>query len=110
MLLFDFTSLQGFGETKRHGGGKYAEIIFDTLCSSNVSMCGIFHSDGWMPEEITEKCGSFHIKMFDVKHESVNEILKRSKAACVFSALPNDEILSIKSVPVLVTIHGLRRI
>ncbi len=41
-LLFDFSSVQPVGTSKRHGGGKYGEIVFKRILESIIFLCMMF--------------------------------------------------------------------
>lgn len=108
MLLYDLTALQGIGKIQIHGGGKYAEIVFHALCKSGTKMVAVWDSRRWMSKQVNSLCNDFQIELIDYASNSIDSIVKRYHVDCIYSALPNDEILSYHDCRVIATLHGLR--
>ena len=62
MILFDLTATQGWGTTKQHGGGKYAEIVFKALCEKNVPMVSMWDSKRWIDEILLDSCKNSQVE------------------------------------------------
>lgn len=108
MLLFDLTATQGYGSTKQHGGGKYAEIVFEELCQSGARMIGMWDSRRWISKKINSLCEKYNIKKVDYAIETIDSIVQNNRIESIYSALPNDELLRFKGCKSIVTLHGLR--
>jgi len=110
MILYDLTAAQGWGTTKQHGGGKYAEIVFKALCEKNASMVAMWDSSRWISEDILELCKKAHVEMVDLSNMSVDNIVRVKSISLIYSALPQDNLINYKGCDIISTLHGLRGI
>ena len=110
MLLFDLTATQGYGTTKQHGGGKYAEIVFTTLCKRNVPMVAMWDSKRWISNEILELCKTYNIEIVDISNTIVDNIVSSKGINLIYSALPQANLIDYKGCDMISTLHGLRGI
>lgn len=108
MILFDLTAAQGWGTTKQHGGGKYAEIVFEALCKAKAPMVALWDSRRWISENLQELCNQYRIKKIDCAKHELDRVVKDNRITAIYSALPNDEILKYQGCKVIGTLHGLR--
>ena len=53
-ILFDVTATQPIGTNKRHGGGKYGEIVLHRMLERNVPVVSYFDSNLWLNPETNE--------------------------------------------------------
>lgn len=107
-LLFDLIATQPNGSGKRHGGGKYGEIIFYRMIERRIKFDCVFDSRKWLnPEvEITAKRNGCLLQ--DVAKDSFDNIIVKGNYQVLYSALPSAEILNITQCEVVGTLHGLR--
>lgn len=110
MILYDLTAAQGWGTTKQHGGGKYAEIVFKALCEKNASMVAMWDSKRWINEELIALCEKSHVEMIDISNMSIESIVKSNKVTTIYSALPQDNLINYKGCRIIATLHGLREL
>ena len=106
-LLFDLTASQPSATSKRHGGGKYCEILFFAMCQKKISFQAFFDSSKYINPKIFVEAKSANIKLHDIKEISLNQIVKTEKISNIYSALP-EQILPWPNCNILGTIHGLR--
>lgn len=108
MILYDLTAAQGYGNIKQHGGGKYAEIVFEALCKAKVPMVVMWDSRRWISDNTMALCEEYQLLLEDKAKSTLNNIVKRNNVKLIYSALPNDELLSYRGCRVVATLHGLR--
>ena len=106
-LLFDLLATQPFGTVKRHGGGKYAEVIFRRMVERNIAFSCVYNSDLWILPEIISICKNKNIPLLDLKFESLTNIIKNNKIDVIYSALPGS-LGKVDDCRIIGTIHGLR--
>ena len=106
-LLFDLTASQPISATKRHGGGKYCEMLFFAMCQRNLRFQAFFNSTNYINPKIFQASKSAGVKLYDIKDRQLNDIVKEKKISHIYSALP-ERILPWPACKVLGTIHGLR--
>lgn len=110
MLLFDLTAAQGWGTTKQHGGGKYAEIVFEALCKSGVRMMAMWDPTRWISDFLLELCEKYSVKMEDVSKNSLDKIVNDNHVSCIYSAFPEKDLLAYTGCRIIATLHGLRKL
>jgi len=108
MLLFDLTALQAQGKTQRHGGGKYAEIVFAELCRREFTFSTMWDSRRWINPDIVDLCKRKDLKMFDLSKITIDEIVKSNSITCIYSALLENGLISYQGCKIIGTVHGLR--
>lgn len=52
MILFDLVATQPSVDSKRHGGGKYGEVIFKRIVERQLPVSCIYDSRRWINPEI----------------------------------------------------------
>lgn len=106
-LLYDLEITQPSFSTKRHGGGKYGEMVFFGIIERGFNFCCYYDSSKWINPEVITSCEKQGIKLFDTTKISLEEIIEKEKISLIYSALPGD--FSQKCpCRFLGTIHGLR--
>lgn len=107
MLLFDLTSVQAFGSIKKHGGGKYAEIIFFKLIDKGIHFGCYYDSKREIDPEILKECAIHNIMYFDINEIGIEKILERGEYSHIFSPMYGTGLSNIHCRKII-TIHGLR--
>lgn len=108
MILYDLTAAQGWGTTKQHGGGKYAEIVFEALCKTNAPMVAMWDSRRWISENVMSICKDYNLRLIDIASSTLDNIVKSNAIKLIYSALPDNELLSYRGCRIIATLHGLR--
>ena len=108
-ILFDLTTTQPDGNIKRHGGGKYGEIVLKQIISRKLPIYCCYDSSLWFNPEIKEIISKNGITLFDLSQHSLSDIVLKENISLVY--IPTNvnkiDLASIKC-PVLGTIHGVR--
>ena len=106
-LLFDLTASQPSNTIKRHGGGKYCEMLFEGLCKKRASFQAFYDSSRYLNPQVRESLIQFDIKLHDIKDKSLQLIINQNNIDTIYSALP-EALLPWPTCKILGTIHGLR--
>lgn len=107
-LLFDLVATQPNVSGKRHGGGKYGEIIFFRMVERGLQFDCFYDSRKWLNPDV-EQAGRKHGCLFlDLAESSLESIVKQGGYEKLYSAIPNKTVLKIDYCCVVVTLHGLR--
>lgn len=109
-VLFDLTATQPFGASKRHGGGRYGEIILKRIIDRKLLIECYYDSNRWLNPFIKSLLEDNKIKYYDISMSSIDKIVKESRCDVIYSALPTKLILQRKDIDIIGTIHGLRRL
>ena len=108
-LLFDIVATQPNGSVKRHGGGKYGEMIFFRMIERKIQFQAFYNSKLWLNPEIKKACESSQIPLLDIAETDINTLVKKNSIDVVYSCLP-EHLLSLSACKLIGTIHGLRLI
>ena len=106
-LLFDLTASQPSNTIKRHGGGKYCEMLFDGLCKRNVPFQAFYDSSKYLNPQVRESLKQHNIKLHDIKDNPLQLIVNQNNIDTIYSALP-EALRPWPTCKILGTIHGLR--
>lgn len=104
-LIFDLSTTQPIGTTKRHGGGIYGEIVFKKLVELGYKFVCSYNPALWLNPEIENICKKQGLKLLDISN--LDEFVSIHSEYTVYC--PVDVVLTSK-VKSLGTIHGLRRL
>lgn len=104
-LIFDLSTTQPIGTTKRHGGGIYGEIVFKKLVDLEYEFVCLYNSSLWLNPEIEKICHENRLDMLDISE--LDDFVNTHSDYTVYC--PVDTVLTTK-VKALATIHGLRRL
>ena len=107
-LLYDLESTQPIGNMKRHGGGKYAEFIFYRMADRNIHFSCYYNSKKWINPNLLEVIKAKDISLYDINNSDIEEIIRKSGANRIFSAIPKSSIINLTSCQVIGTVHDLR--
>lgn len=108
-LLFDLLATQPNSSGKRHGGGRYGEIVFFRMVERGIKFFCFYDSRKWLNPQIANLCKTDQIALFDVKDESLEEIIRKNNISRIYSALPG-KLTKLDYCEVYGTIHGLREL
>lgn len=106
-LLFDLVSTQPNITGKRHGGGRYGEIILLRMLERGIKLGVFYDSTRWINPEIKNACEQNHIIMHDIHLTSLENIIKTNGYTRFYSCLPG-EFGMLGNCEIYGTIHGLR--
>lgn len=108
-ILFDLRVTQPMSGDKRHGGGKYGEIVLKRIIERGLPVCCSYDSTVWFNPDIKQLVEKNGIRLFDLSEKTYIEIVKESGVSLIFeSSNVNGYFWSKVSCPVLGVIHGLR--
>lgn len=110
MILFDLVATQPSVDSKRHGGGKYGEVIFKRIVERQLPVSCIYDSRRWINPEIRNILKKNDIKVFDISTLPLQGIIDQHQFRTIFTALPNRMFYSLKNITIIGTVHGLRRL
>ena len=108
-LLFDLTASQPFATWKRHGGGKYCEMLFMAMIQRNVNFAAFYDSSKYINPVVLEHAKKKHIHLFDVSKQTLESIVSNHNISAIYSAIP-EQLLPWPNCKILGTIHGLRAV
>lgn len=109
-LLFDLAATQPNTSGKRHGGGKYGEIVLKRILELGFNPICFFDSRRWLNPEIIALLDGHGIELVDINKSCLDEIVKSKSVDVLYSCLPTREIILYKGCRVKGTLHGLRGI
>lgn len=107
-LLFDLVATQPNASGKRHGGGKYGEIIFFRLIERGFRFDCIYDSRKWLNPEVEDAAIRNGCEMHDVAKASVGVIVTCGKYEVIYSCGASKDMLRLDSCEVVCTLHGMR--
>lgn len=108
-LLFDLKATQPNMSGKRHGGGRYAEVIFFRMVELDIKFSCFYDSSKWINPDIKRTCNERKIPLYDVHNSTIEKIIKSNKIDRLYSAIPGT-LAKLTCCEVIGTIHGLREI
>lgn len=106
-LLFDLLATQPNESGKRHGGGRYTEIIFYRMIERGIKFSCFYDSRRWLNPQVANICKLAQIPLYDVKNETIRDIVKNNGINRIYSALTTN-LTQLDNCDIYVTIHGLR--
>lgn len=104
-LLFDLTASQPNYSGKRHGGGKYCEMVFLRMCDRSEQFQVFYDSSKYINPQIMEYKDK--VKFWDISKTTLSNIVCQNNITHIYSALP-EFIQPWPNCKILGTIHGLR--
>ena len=114
-ILFDLTSTQPIRGSKFHGGGDYAEVVFNKIIYSynkdDINLYAAYDSSRYINIDLIEKAKSLGVILIDIKEVKPTEILQKYKIDRFYSPLIQQSLgWKLDFCETIVTIHGLRQI
>lgn len=108
-LLFDIVATQPCGSVKRHGGGKYGEIILFRMIERGINFWAVYNSRLWLNPDVLNACEKANIPLIDIAGKTIDDVVKENHIDVVYSCLP-EIFSSLTACKMIGTIHGLRLI
>ena len=102
-LLFDLVATQPNASGKRHGGGKYGEIIFFRMIERGLKFDCIYDSRKWLNPEVENAANNHGCVMYDISNNKLDSIIIKGKYDNLYSPLPNNVILNCNQCDVIGT-------
>lgn len=110
-LLFDLSVCQPNKESKFHGGGVYGFVVFEA-CAEKIggnNIIAYLDTSKYIDPFITRIIQNRAIEVIDSGSKNIEKVVSaRQDIAILYSPLFKPVYNRISSVPVFVTIHGLR--
>lgn len=108
-ILFDLKCTQPAGSTKRHGGGKYGEIIFKRIVERGLTVICTYDSSKWFNEEILSLIKTNDIKLCDLHAQSLDDIVQKNHINILYvPCYITEEMANFDKCQVVTSIHGQR--
>ena len=107
-LFFDLTATQPDGDSKRHGGGKYGEVLLKRIVERGLPLICGYDSCRWLNPDMINLIHDKNIQLFDVSQITENEIIKNEGIDLYYTASVTSEKLKLRCCNVIGTLHGLR--
>ena len=107
-VLFDLLSTQPDALSKRHGGGKYGEVIFKRIAERHLPMACYYDSSRWLNPDIQHIIEDNAIELYDRQQHSLDEIVSMARADVVYTCQYTRELTKLTHTCIIGTIHGLR--
>ncbi|MCD7924375.1 glycosyltransferase [Bacteroides sp.] len=108
-LLFNLEVTQPRHGAKRHGGGKYGEVIFKRIVERNLPMAACYDSRKWLNPVVKELAGKYGVMLYDIAKQNVKDIVRENGFTRIFLPLEDySGLASIEGCEAYGTIHGLR--
>lgn len=108
-LLFDLACTQPNSSGKRHGGGKYGEIIFIQMIRKGIKFSCFYDSRYWINPQIKDLCNTNSIPLYDLSKISIKTIIEKYHIDRLYSAIPQKLALT-STCEIIGTVHGLREL
>lgn len=108
-ILFYLESTQPCSSGKRHGGGRYGEIVFKRIVERNFPVVAFYNSSKWFNPEIKKIIDDNKIKHYDAKNIALENAAKQSGVDRIY--FPTEvygSLMEIKGCELYGTVHGLR--
>lgn len=107
-ILFDLTACQPSRSSKRHGGGRYAEVVLLRMLERGVPVVCYYDSRKWLNPLIKAEIEKNGIDLYDTKGNTIQEIVRECKPSLLYTALILDLRNADINCPILFTWHGIR--
>ena len=93
-LLFDVSATQPNSSGKRHGGGRYGEIILFRMIERKLKFACFYDSSKWLNPKVKTACQKGKIPLHDVCGSSVKQIVSEYGYTRLYSCLPQGFVIA----------------
>lgn len=110
-FLYDLSATQPSPQSKFHGGGEYGEVLFFKLLeyTEKINMTAYYDSSVYINPDIIKAAEEKNVKLFDIKKQSLSEIITSQKIDRAYSAMLNlNQNWPLGNIDIFTTVHGLR--
>lgn len=109
-VLFDLFSSQPNDGAKRHGGGRYGEVVLRRIVERGLSVSCFYDSSKWLNPDMSLLLSENKVPLYDISKATLPDIVRKGGFSIVYSPLPLDMPATNLGCEVIGTIHGLRRL
>lgn len=108
-ILFDLRVTQPMNGDKRHGGGKYGEIVLKRIIERKLPISCLYNSSVWFNPDIKRIIEENKIPLYDLVVMDYSEVVRKENISLIFepSNLNGSQWRNV-DCDVLGVIHGLR--
>ncbi len=108
-VLFYLESTQPSASGKRHGGGRYGEVVFNRIVEKGLPVTVFYNSAKWLNPEIRKIVEDHEIELYDAKRISLRDAVVQSRVDCIYFPMEvYGDLMKIDCCELYGTIHGLR--
>lgn len=108
-ILFYLECTQPGKSGKRHGGGRYGEIVFQRIVNRGLPVIAYYNSDKWFNPEIKNLIESKNIPLCDSQKMSLKDATEKNNVDRIYYPMEvYGESMNVESCELYGTIHGLR--
>lgn len=108
-FLFNLERTQPSGSSRRHGGGKYGEVIFRRIVERKLEVSAFYNSSKWFNPEIKEFICKHGVPLYDSQDLPLEQTIVRNGFTRLYLPLEvYDGANHLTCCEVYGTIHGLR--
>lgn len=108
-ILFDLTACQPSETSKRHGGGRYGEVVISRILDLRMPVCCYYDSGRWINPSIIKRLQESGTQLYDLQQCTLEEIIHLSNPSLLYTPVINkmrgDNQIDCR---ILFTWHGLR--
>ena len=109
-LLFDLRCTQPNDSGKRHGGGRYGEVIFFRMAELGLKFHCFYDSSLWFSPDVKAVIEKNKIPLIDCHDRSLQSIVDENKFDRVYSCCAlRQDVAHLKNCEVYITVHDTRR-
>ena len=106
-VLFNLKVCQPVGNVKRHGGGKYGEIVFERIVERGLPVYCYYDSHNWLNPKIKNLFSRLNVTSFDLSQFSIEQIVNENSIDILYTPILLD-LDNFSACKLVCTIHGLR--
>ena len=108
-LLFNLECTQPSGTSKRHGGGRYGEVIFRRIVERGLEVSAFYNSSKWFNPELKEIINKYGIPLYDSQDLPLGQTIEKKGFTRLYLPVEvYDGTNRLTDCEVYGTIHGLR--
>jgi glycosyltransferase involved in cell wall biosynthesis len=110
-ILFYMKATQPGKNAKRHGGGRYGEVVFQHIVARGLPVSVYYDSTKWFNPEILKIIEDYKIDLYDSQKESLEDVVVKNNLARIYYPMEVYGLLmNLDCCELYGTIHGLRAV